>query len=182
MPRPTISSRCSRGSRRAARRCCTCRTGCQRSSGSAIGSPCLRDGGFVETSERRDVTPQHIVRAMVGRDLPPRAVFEPSARAESAAALARGRPGTASVLPQHLADGERRRNRRAVRSGRIGAIGAARNDLRALSAAKRARSACSESPLTRPRRVPRRAPASRWCRKSGSVRGCSSTSTSATTW
>jgi rhamnose transport system ATP-binding protein len=48
----------------------------------------LRDGGFVETSERRAVTPQHIVRAMVGRDLPPRATFEPSARAESAAALA----------------------------------------------------------------------------------------------
>jgi rhamnose transport system ATP-binding protein len=48
----------------------------------------LRDGGFVETSDRRAVTPQHIVRAMVGRDLPPRATYATSARAESAAALA----------------------------------------------------------------------------------------------
>ena len=32
----------------------------------------LRDGAFVETSERRAVTPDHIVRAMVGRDLPSR--------------------------------------------------------------------------------------------------------------
>src|SRR4051812_17007752 len=48
----------------------------------------LRDGGFVETSERTAVTPQHIVRAMVGRDLPPRATYEPSARSETAAALA----------------------------------------------------------------------------------------------
>ncbi|HEY2431115.1 MAG TPA: sugar ABC transporter ATP-binding protein [Vicinamibacterales bacterium] len=33
----------------------------------------LRDGGYVETCDRREVTPDHIVRAMVGRDLPPRA-------------------------------------------------------------------------------------------------------------
>ena len=33
----------------------------------------LRDGAYVETCERRSVTPDHIVRAMVGRDLPPRA-------------------------------------------------------------------------------------------------------------
>src|SRR5260221_14756445 len=33
----------------------------------------LRDGAFVETSARRDVTPDHIVRAMVGRERPPRA-------------------------------------------------------------------------------------------------------------
>jgi len=32
----------------------------------------LRDGAYVETCARRDVTPDHIVRAMVGRDLPPR--------------------------------------------------------------------------------------------------------------
>jgi rhamnose transport system ATP-binding protein len=32
----------------------------------------LRDGAYVETCERRQVTPDHIVRAMVGRDLPPR--------------------------------------------------------------------------------------------------------------
>jgi rhamnose transport system ATP-binding protein len=48
----------------------------------------LRDGAFVETSERRAVTPQHIVRAMVGRDLPPRATYEPATRTGSAAALA----------------------------------------------------------------------------------------------
>jgi len=33
----------------------------------------LRDGGYVTTVDRRDVTPDDIVRAMVGRDLPPRA-------------------------------------------------------------------------------------------------------------
>jgi len=33
----------------------------------------LRDGGLVETVERRSVTPDHIVRSMVGRELPPRA-------------------------------------------------------------------------------------------------------------
>jgi rhamnose transport system ATP-binding protein len=32
----------------------------------------LRDGAFVETCDRRAVTPDHIVRSMVGRDLPPR--------------------------------------------------------------------------------------------------------------
>ena len=34
----------------------------------------LRDGAHVDTCARRDVTPDHIVRAMVGRDLPPRSV------------------------------------------------------------------------------------------------------------
>src|SRR5258708_21721973 len=33
----------------------------------------LRDGAFVETCDRRRVTSDHIVRAMVGRELPPRA-------------------------------------------------------------------------------------------------------------
>jgi ABC-type sugar transport system ATPase subunit len=41
----------------------------------------LRDGAFVETCERRSVTPDHIVRAMVGRELPPRAVLSKHARA-----------------------------------------------------------------------------------------------------
>jgi len=35
----------------------------------------LRDGAFVETCQRREVTPDHVVRAMVGRELPPRATF-----------------------------------------------------------------------------------------------------------
>src|SRR4051812_8634309 len=48
----------------------------------------LRDGAFVETSERRSVTPQHIVRAMVGRDLPPRATHAAVERATSSPALA----------------------------------------------------------------------------------------------
>jgi len=41
----------------------------------------LRDGAYVETCARRDVTPDHIVRAMVGRELPPRAVVMREARA-----------------------------------------------------------------------------------------------------
>jgi rhamnose transport system ATP-binding protein len=36
----------------------------------------LRDGAYVETCDRRAVTPDHIVRAMVGRELPPRAALE----------------------------------------------------------------------------------------------------------
>jgi rhamnose transport system ATP-binding protein len=53
----------------------------------------LRDGAYVETVNRRDVTPDHIVRSMVGRDLPPRAVHPaPAVSASSdprpAAALA----------------------------------------------------------------------------------------------
>ena len=32
----------------------------------------LRDGQYVDTFERREVTPERVVRAMVGRDLPPR--------------------------------------------------------------------------------------------------------------
>jgi rhamnose transport system ATP-binding protein len=48
----------------------------------------LRDGAFVETCERRSVTPDHIVRAMVGRELPPRAVLSKDARATSGAGAA----------------------------------------------------------------------------------------------
>jgi ABC-type sugar transport system ATPase subunit len=40
----------------------------------------LRDGAFVETCDRRSVTPDHIVRAMVGRELPPRAVVAKAAQ------------------------------------------------------------------------------------------------------
>ena len=36
----------------------------------------LRDGAHVETCDRRAVTPDHIVRAMVGRELPPRAAVQ----------------------------------------------------------------------------------------------------------
>jgi rhamnose transport system ATP-binding protein len=44
----------------------------------------LRDGAYVETFDRRGVTPDHIVRAMVGRELPPRAT---SAKATVAGGL-----------------------------------------------------------------------------------------------
>jgi len=43
----------------------------------------LRDGAFVETCERRGVTPDHIVRAMVGRELPPRAIVPRDAGRQS---------------------------------------------------------------------------------------------------
>ena len=45
----------------------------------------LRDGTHVETVERRDVTPEHVVRAMVGRELPPRSARE--VRSDAAARL-----------------------------------------------------------------------------------------------
>jgi rhamnose transport system ATP-binding protein len=41
----------------------------------------LRDGTHVETVERRNVTPEQIVRAMVGRELPPRSAREVEAGA-----------------------------------------------------------------------------------------------------
>ena len=44
----------------------------------------LRDGAFVETCDRRGVTPDHIVRAMVDRELPPRAAFSKDAQATRA--------------------------------------------------------------------------------------------------
>jgi rhamnose transport system ATP-binding protein len=51
----------------------------------------LRDGAFVDTFERRTVTPDRIVRAMVGRELPPRA------GSVRAAAEAAGAEGTGKV-------------------------------------------------------------------------------------
>jgi rhamnose transport system ATP-binding protein len=42
----------------------------------------LRDGTHVETVERRNVTPEQIVRAMVGRELPPRSAREVEAGAK----------------------------------------------------------------------------------------------------
>src|SRR5262249_27822378 len=47
----------------------------------------LRDGAYVETCDRRSVTPNHVVRAMVGRDLPPRATLPAAASARGPAAL-----------------------------------------------------------------------------------------------
>jgi rhamnose transport system ATP-binding protein len=48
----------------------------------------LRDGAYVETCDRREVTADHIVRSMVGRDLPPRAAHAPLAADASGAAPA----------------------------------------------------------------------------------------------
>jgi rhamnose transport system ATP-binding protein len=49
----------------------------------------LRDGALVETCDRRSVTPDHVVRSMVGRDLPLRAVVTiPHAAADAPPALA----------------------------------------------------------------------------------------------
>ncbi len=45
----------------------------------------LRDGAYVETCIRRDVTPDHIVRSMVGRDLPPRAARNAASEARPVA-------------------------------------------------------------------------------------------------
>jgi rhamnose transport system ATP-binding protein len=42
----------------------------------------LRDGGYVDTFDRRVVTPDRIVRAMVGRELPPRATAHQPRAAE----------------------------------------------------------------------------------------------------
>jgi rhamnose transport system ATP-binding protein len=44
----------------------------------------LRDGAHVETCDRREVTPDHIVRSMVGRDLPPRSAGRGARGAEKA--------------------------------------------------------------------------------------------------
>jgi rhamnose transport system ATP-binding protein len=60
----------------------------------------LRDGAYVETRNRRDVTPDHIVRAMVGRDLPPRAERVADREARTVALSVDGlgrRPGFTNV-------------------------------------------------------------------------------------
>src|SRR5262249_38046987 len=55
------------------------REGCRRCDRITV----LRDGGYVDTFDRRSVTPDTIVRAMVGRDLPPRSRVR-SSRASAA--------------------------------------------------------------------------------------------------
>jgi rhamnose transport system ATP-binding protein len=54
----------------------------------------LRDGAYVETCDRRAVPPEHIVRAMVGRELPPRAALQKAPRRarRSVASAATGGP------------------------------------------------------------------------------------------
>ena len=50
----------------------------------------LRDGGYAGTFERNDVAPERIVRAMVGRDLPPSAAHESGRRPAPPALDVRG--------------------------------------------------------------------------------------------
>lgn len=50
----------------------------------------LRDGGYAGTFDKAAITPDDIVKAMVGRELPPRAEHAPAARAEAPALEVRG--------------------------------------------------------------------------------------------
>ena len=62
----------------------------------------LRDGAYVETCDRRGVTPDHIVRAMVGRELPPRAIPVTGATV-SAEALAKAATTKPALAVESLA-------------------------------------------------------------------------------
>jgi ABC-type sugar transport system ATPase subunit len=60
----------------------------------------LRDGGYAGTFDAKEIAPERIVRAMVGRDLPPRAEHEVVRRSGPAALAVRGltrRPWFADV-------------------------------------------------------------------------------------
>ena len=50
----------------------------------------LRDGGYAGTFDRERITPDHIVKAMVGRELPPRAEHAAVARSEAPVLAVRG--------------------------------------------------------------------------------------------
>ena len=103
----------------------------------------LRDGAFVGTFTTAEVTPNDIVRAMVGRDLPrgrqqARAVSpKREARQAGHGPCEDGQPRLSTnrlpepALPEHqLSRVWPRRDRRPLRARRLGTIGAARNDLR----------------------------------------------------
>jgi rhamnose transport system ATP-binding protein len=95
----------------------------------------LRDGAYVETSDRRSVTPNHIVRAMVGRELPPRAA---SAKASVPGVLVAKDPQAASEKPVLAVEALARRPyftnvTLSVRPGEIvglfGLVGSGRSEL-----------------------------------------------------
>ena len=140
----------------------------------------LRDGAFVETFERRGVTPDRH-RPRDGR-----------ARAAAARRLGQGggrRAGATAAKPVLAVESSRAgpcftNVTLSVGAGEIvglfglvglGTLGAARDHLRPVSRREAGTIRVNGEPVPPRRRAPRRAPASRSCRRSGSARGCSST-------
>ena len=80
-PRPITSSRSWRTCGGAGSPSSTCRIGCRRSSACATGSPSCATAAYVGTFAPRGGRTADVVRAMVGRDLPPREPAAPSAAA-----------------------------------------------------------------------------------------------------
>ena len=96
----------------------------------------LRDGAHAGTFDRDAVTPDHIVRAMVGRDLPPRAEHAASTRGSAGARGPRALPRAPAFRDVSLSVSPGR-DRRPVRPGRVRTLGTARNDLRTAPGAGR---------------------------------------------
>ena len=137
----------------------------------------LRDGALRRHLRAHPTSrPNDIVRAMVGRELPPRAERDGARRRGS-------RRRSRSAVAQPPAVFPRRRRCRSARARSSGCSASSAPDARSCS---RRSSVCTgRTPEHRcrvaadghvcARRATRRAPASRSCRRSGSARGCSST-------
>ena len=139
----------------------------------------LRDGRLATTVDRDAVQPDEIVRAMVGRDLPARSA-RVSARSDDASpALELERLSRPPCFHDVSLVGRPRRNRRTVRPGRVGPLRAARDHLRPAPADGRRDGHRRRGPAAAIRQRRRRAPASRSCPRSVTVRASSSISTSA---
>ena len=146
----------------------------------------LRDGAFVGTFTTADVSTNDIVKAMVGQ--------RPAARRTCQARRARRRVSangqTTLVDPSTCREPDFHDSQPECRRGEIvglfGLVGSGRSELLetifGLHPPTPARSASTARRVRFDRRATRRAPASCWCPKSASGRGCSSTSISATTW
>ena len=133
----------------------------------------LRDGQYVATFDRAAVTSDDVVRAMVGRDLPPRVaqttpvdspVVLEVAPAVGAAARQRRQPAR-----------QARRDRRRLRPRRVRPLGDARDDLRFAPGRDAARCSSAAGRCAAAASSKRRAPASRSCPRIASARGCCST-------